>query len=129
MPPCDTKPWSCRARNVTYSIECLNCLETGDKALYWGESHWTWGDRAREHAHALETGDLKFGPVKHHQAKHNNMQPKFKYKLHKSWRKSLQRQIAESLLIQETPVEHLINSKSEWGNYSIPRLTVEREAA
>ena len=39
-----------------------------------------------------------------------------------------QRQIAESVLIQETQTEHLINSKLEWDNYSNPRLTVEREA-
>ena len=125
--PCATKTGSCRARNVTYGITCLNCQETGKTSIYWGESHRTWGDRAREHVHALETGDLKYGIVKHHTTHHNNATPKFKFKLHKSWKTSLQRQIAESLLIQETPIEHLINSKSEWGNYSIPRLTVEKE--
>ena len=67
--------------------------------------------------------------MKHHTTHHNNATPNFKFKLHKSWKTSLQRQIAESLLIQETPIEHLINSKSEWGNYSIPRLTVETETA
>ena len=75
----------------------------------------------------METGDTKYGIVKHHQAKHRDLEPKFAFKLDRSWKSSLQRQIAESILIQETPLESLINSKSEWGSYSIPRLTVESE--
>ena len=125
--PCKTKAGSCRARNITYGIECLNCKTEGNRAVYWGESHRTWYDRAKEHGKAIETGDTKYGIVKHHQAKHRDLEPKFAFKLDRSWKSSLQRQIAESILIQETPLESLINSKSEWGSYSIPRLTVESE--
>ena len=96
-------------------------------AVYWGESHRTWYDRAREHGRGIATRDTNYGIVKHHLASHRDQEPKFAFKLDRSWKNSLQRQIAESILIQETPLESLINSKSEWGAYSIPRLTVESE--
>ena len=33
----------------------------------------------------------------------------------------------EAIKISETPPENLMNSKSEWGNNSVPRVVVEQE--
>ena len=30
-------------------------------------------------------------------------------------------------MIEETPQKHLMNSKSEWGNNSVPRVVVEQD--
>ena len=57
--PCRSKAGSCKARNITYSITCNLCTKIGEKAVYWGESHRTLGDRAENHRVALETGDLE----------------------------------------------------------------------
>ena len=52
----------------------------------------------------------------------------FDYKIHRKWKSSLERQVGESILIEHTPLEVIINSKSEWGQGSrIPRITVRRE--
>ena len=113
--PCKHKEGSCRARNVTYGIECLNCKEAGQRSVYWGESHRTWYDRSKEHSKALEKMDTNYGIVKHHMANHSDKPPKFSFQLNRSWKSSMQRQVAESILIQETPIACLINSESEWG--------------
>ena len=39
----------------------------------------------------------------------------------------MERQIMEALKIAETPPETLMNSKSEWGNNSVPRVVVQQE--
>ena len=108
--PCRTKPGSCRARNVTYSIECPKCDH-----VYFGESHRTWHDRAREHGDAVRLGDQK-NPLVKHQILHQPEEGgplEFKFKLDKKWRSSLQRQIREAIFIQGYDQDKLMNSRAE----------------
>ena len=59
---------------------------------------------------------------------HPTLDPDFEYKLHKKWKSSLERQVGEAILIDHTPLDVILNSKSEWGQGSrIPRITVRRE--
>ena len=125
--PCRSKAGSCKARNITYSISCNLCTKEGEKAVYWGESHRTWWDRAENHRVALDTGDLDYAVVKHMVNKHQGAQWDYKFDLHKSWKTSLERQIMEAIKISETPPDDLMNSKSEWGNNSVPRVVVEQD--
>ena len=37
----------------------------------------------------------------------------------------MERQVKEAQLISDTPVEHLLNSRSEWGSNSIPRVVIQ----
>ena len=92
---------------------------------YWGESHRSWHDRSEEHIKALKSGNQGNALVKHQTLHHPDETPNFQFKLHKSWKTSLQRQIQEGLLIQNTDTDLLMNSRSEWGNNGIPRIVIQ----
>ena len=123
--PCTTKPGSCRSRNVTYKIVCNTCAKSGQSKIYWGESHRAWADRCQDHVDAVKSGNLAYAIVKHHHNEHGNTPPDFLYKLHRSHRTSLERQITEALLIEHTNVENIMNSRAEWGFNAIPRDRIE----
>ena len=110
---------------MTYSISCNICSVRGETAVYWGESHRTWFDRSENHKVALETGDKDYAVVKHMVNCHPGEEWDYKFALHGSWRSSMERQVMEAKLIDETPVEHLLNSKSEWGSNSIPCVVIQ----
>ena len=77
---------------------------------------------------ALRTNNEKYAVVKHMTNEHPNLQPNYQYKLHRTWRSSLERHIGEALQIDNTSPEVLMNSKSEWGQGSrIPRIIVMRD--
>lgn len=56
-PPCRTKVGACKARNVTYRLECKDCQRDGVKSSYWGETSRTFFDRAVEHEANLTRGE------------------------------------------------------------------------
>ena len=58
---------------------------------------------------------------------HSNEQPDFKFSLDKSWKTSLLRQLREAMLIDATPPDELMNSKSEFGSNSVPRVVIEQD--
>ena len=121
-PPCETKSGSCKQRNITYSVECL---QEGCKHIYWGESHRTWHDRSQEHLNSLEKGDESNALAKHQKLHHPEQPPLFKFKVDRTWKTSLGRQIREAILIQGSDPDTLMNSRSEWGSYAIPRVVIE----
>ena len=125
--PCMSKLGSCLKANVTYNITCQICAEQGILQQYWGESHRTWWDRFQDHKRALENLGEKYATVKHHLNHHANVPPNFKYKLHKTWKSTLERQVGEALEINSSPPESLMNSKSEWGHNALPRITVLKD--
>ena len=125
--PCVTKPGSCRTRNLTYSITCLHCQEAGNTAKYWGESNRTWWDRSREHWNARKSNNTDYAIAKHMSNCHQGMEPRFQFKADRSWKSALERQLGEALLIDNTPQEHLMNGKSEWGLNPIPRVKIENK--
>merc|ERR1711954_635291 len=121
--PCLNKAGSCLKKNVTYRIQCQIC-----QTIYWGETHRGWGDRAKEHLNALRTGDNKYALVKHMEKHHPEEQThRFSFKVDRSWGTSLERQIGEALLIEETDNEVLMNGKGEWGRSHIPRVRIETD--
>ena len=125
--PCQTKEGSCRQKNVTYKLTCQLCLADGKKSVYIGESHRSWWDRAANHERALRTLDEEYATVTHHLEFHPNKSPSFSFKLDKSHKSSLQRQIYEAILIQEEKCDHLLNKRGEWGMNSVPEHTTYDE--
>ena len=74
---------------------------------------------------ALRTGNTDYAVVKHLLNDHKGETPNYAFILHKTWKSSLERQIGEALLIDDTPRGALINSKAEVGHNTISRLKVE----
>ena len=73
----------------------------------------------------MDKTNTAYAIVKHQVNDHKESdKPEFTFKVHKSYTSSLERQIKEAIKIDEEPVDALMNSKSEWGLNSIPRITV-----
>ena len=106
---------------------CNICKTLGKNSIYWGKSHRTWWDRNSDHIQALRDSNTKYATVKHMMNHHPDEAPDFSFKLDKSHRSSLHRQLSEAIKIDETPVDELMNSKSEFGSNSVPRVTIEDE--
>ena len=87
----------------------------GKTRVYVGESHRSFWDRACEHDNALKEKDEWFGVVKHWMEEHPELlePPKYEYKVLKSHRTSLERQIAEALEISATDAATPLNTKTE----------------
>ena len=69
--------------------------------------------------------DEKNPLVKHQILHHQGEVISFIFKVDKTWRTSLSRQIRESLMINQEDPSKLINSKSEWGAQNgVPRITI-----
>ena len=91
------------------------------------ETNRSWWDRYWDHAKAMERNDEKYAIVKHQANFHPQEPPNFIYKQHRTWKSSLERQVGEAIMINETKPGSLMNSKSEWGHNSIPRISVIRD--
>ena len=102
-------------------IPCLLCQDKGLKAIYIGESHRTWGDRQEDHEAAITEGNLKYGIVKHLREYHAEQTPKFKYEVKQSHVSAIERQISEAIMLQQTPRDIIMNSRSEWGFNFLPQ--------
>ena len=125
--PCRSKEGSCLKHNVVYQITCMTCKNLGHTRVYYGESHRSAWDRSEDHRNALRTEDETYAIVKHWKIEHKEAKPEFQFKVVKSYRSSLDRQISEAILIDNEPPQHLLNSKSEWGSNRIPRLIIDPE--
>ena len=120
---CQVKPGACKTRGVVYEIHCLECKEKGLKSLYIGETHRTMWDRIGEHFSKLESGAKDSALLKHWRAIHQDTlsKPRFSAVKVGSYRTSTERQIREAIRIDAAEYDHLLNSKSEWGQNAIPR--------
>ena len=62
---CRSKPGSCKNRNLTYVIQCTECLTKGTIAKYHRETHRTMWDVCRDHINALEKQDESHYPAEY----------------------------------------------------------------
>ena len=88
------------------------------------ETHRTLFDRVREHLDDIANSEEKNAMVKHMAKYHPDESPDFSFKLHKSWKTSLAREIGEALEITGHNSSSLMNCKSELGMNSVPRVSV-----
>ena len=138
----------CKRRNIVYETWCITCHDRdmqeaeeqagGDqkeqkrledkikKYKYVGESARSCYERGWEHQADLENLSTKSHMLKHAVEKHtgeeiNNL--KFGMKILRSAKRPMDRQIWESVLIQEGRKHYLLNSRSEFNRCAVPRLT------
>ena len=81
-------------------------------------------DRIEEHLEDLDKANEKNALVKHMANHHPGQVPAFKFEMHKVWKTSLSHQIGEAMEISRHDPTKLMNSKSEWGMNTIPRVKV-----
>ena len=126
--PCQTKEGACIRHNIVYLITCLDCKVKGETRVYWGESHRAAWDRSSDHLQAIKVKDEKYAVVKHWLNDHpGETPPKYQFEVKKTFRSSLERQIFESVMIDQQDRSQILNSRSEWGSNRIPRLMVDPE--
>ena len=121
---------SCRSPGVVYTIICTLCEEEGrGMAVYYGQSGKNCYARGKKHLEDFKSGDNSHCMTIHAKVHHPNeqrMMSKFKMIPLRTYRKPLERQIKEALLINNSEVDILLNSGSEWGAGRVPRASVSR---
>ena len=131
----------CTLRNILYESECGSCNELGtsklrDKdslcdsrnppSIYVGESARSVAERSKEH-----WGDYKKGKEETHmythwkQAHGNEDPPVFNFKVVKSFKSALARQVAEAVRIQQRGA--VLNIKGVYNRSKLTRLVVDSD--
>ena len=103
--------------DVTYCISCLSCLnkEKPIKTLYDGETARTARTRAMEHLEKLRKKDKESALWNHAIECHDRNIPELKVEITGTYlKKPLQRQLMESVRIDQTEADIRLNSKNEW---------------
>ena len=138
----------CRKRNIVYEIKCLTCeqaeldtlenleLDEKDKLertrninnfKYIGETSRSAFERGWEHSNDLAKLSTRSHMLKHIVITHpdeNIENVKFGMRVIKFCTTSFERQILESVTIQQERKKHtLLNSRTEYNRCSLPRLT------
>ena len=117
---------------VGYRGWCARCGAEGKVAEYWGESGSSGTFRTSQHRAAVIKNDSSSDNafVKHLQLFHpeNAGDPdSFKVRSHATFKKSLERQVNEGVNIVNSKADHLMNSKSEYHQPAVHRVTVTRQ--
>ena len=140
----------CTKRNITYETWCRSCERKEIKNIeestedeeerkvkirriklykYIGESSRSGYERGLEHQKDLKDLKMDSHMLKHYFSSHENeelREMEFGMRLVKSHRTAFNRQISESVEIQNQKRDHyILNSKSEYNRCALPRLTAK----
>ena len=116
---------NCQKEGIVYKITCQECKSKGVSSEYIGESSRTAFLRGSEHLDDLAK-KCEGSPLwKHCVEEHNSEEVKFSMKVTGSHRTPLTRQIQESVKIENSTANILMNSKSEYNGSRIPRVVIE----
>jgi hypothetical protein len=113
---------NCRKTEVKYHIKCEdpNC-----KDVYHGESSRNAYTRGAEHIASYKKHEERSHMWKHCVNKHGGEEKKFVMKIDRTFRKDpLLRQITEAIDIQDTEEQYRMNSKAEWHQPRVPRISI-----
>ena len=116
---------NCQRENVVYRITCQECGMRQVKAEYTGETSRTAYLRGREHWEGLESQKEKNALWKHCVEKHGGTKVNFSMKVLRSHKTPLSRQVHESVEIDSSKADIVMNSKGEWNGSRIPRIIIE----
>ena len=112
-----------------YKIICTLCESFGKSAIYIGESGKNAFSRGKKHIEDFVAGRSSHCMTIHHRIHHPDL-PRLvdPYRMVpvRSYKKPLDRQISEALTINNTQVDILLNSGSEWRTGRLPRASVSR---
>ena len=127
----------CVRRNILYESECGKCgdgekvteesLKSQDQnaSLYVGEPARSLFERSSEHWHAAEMMKEESHMVQHSMEFHSgDSNHAFKFRVVKSFRSALDRQIAEAIRIELRG--SILNRRGEYNRCSLTRLGVDR---
>ena len=134
------KGMSCWKRNILYETWCETCKDRDEKRAeeagddpedislfkYIGESSRSGYLRDKNHQDDARLLSTSSHMLKHFLTEHMNENPRdmiFRMKILCFKRSAFERQIHESVVIQQNRKHHLLNSKSEFNRCSLPRLT------
>ena len=78
-------------------------------------------DRLAEHTQALRTLNPAYATVRHTMEQHAGLLPAYTFHYHSSHMSSTERQIKESIKIEDYECDFILNSKGEWGTNLVPR--------
>ena len=104
--------------------------EKGLESSYWGESGFNGYTRINSHISCIEKGDTNNAFAKHLAEHHpNNIgdTKTFRFKVVRTFKSPLLRQIWEAVKIYGNKADIVMNSKSEWHQPALDRLVVTRE--
>ena len=112
-------------QGLLYSLECTKCKETGDKAIYYGESARTLFDRGLNHLDSVRRQDPEHPIVAHYREDHPGWEPHCLMRIVKFEDKNVYRQAREGFLIANFSGGKLLNGRGDWGQNLPPRLEIE----
>ena len=112
----------CHKGNINYEDKCKLCGEADAK--YFGESARNLYTRAKEHEKKFMRQDENSFMFKHQTEYHNNQPPDWSFKVVKSFKDPLSRQVGEAMLIKNHQ-GILLNSKAEF--HQAPLVRVRQE--
>ena len=138
---------NCKARNIMYESKCMICNpassreedghddqpagreQTSREAIYAGESSHSFHKRALEHVRDAQSFSTKSHIVKHWMTSHPSLPipPEMEFSVKAMFKGCLSRQISEALRINFS-TDVLLNSKGKYGNTSVSRLNVHKDA-
>ena len=131
--PCGTNDGpskvGCRVPGVMHQIICTLFESDGNRALYIGETGRNAYSRGKKHVEDFLAGRSSHCMVIHHRVHHPDV-PKsvdhYRMEPVKSFRTPLDRQVSEALTINNSQVDVLMNSGSEWRVGRLPRAAVSQ---
>ena len=131
---------NCKRRNVMYESECRRCnvpdgWKTRDKegledkrdvpSIYIGETCRSLHERSKDHLRDANTMSEESHMLQHQQEVHKDIKdPEFNFRVVKSFKTSLERQIGEAIRIQSRG--NVLNRRGEYNRCTITRLVLVR---
>ena len=106
------------------------CEKQGITAVYYGETGDSAYHRMTEHLASIKNDDDGNAFAKHlklHHPDHKGDHSVFKMESCRTFKKCLERQVAEGVAISSSKADLLLNSKAEFHQPAIQRVTVTRE--
>ena len=119
------KGGNCQKEGIVYKITCQECKRKQVSSHYIGESSRTAFLRGQEHLEDLHSKRSDKPLWKHCVDEHGGKIVEFTMKVVRSHRTPLTRQIHESVEIENSSSQILMNSKGEYNGSRIPRIVIE----
>ena len=119
-----------RRAGVVYRGTCNICKKENITAEYYGESAFSGYYRTNTHSREIQKKDLENAFAKHLNIYHPEREGDptvFTIKVIQTFLKPMPRQTTEAVFIHNSKADILMNSKSEFKQPAVPRVTTTRE--
>ena len=115
-----------------YGAKCELCEKSGVLAEYIGETGDNAFHRSEEHKNDVRSKITKNALAKHLEGHHQQNVADisaFKFNVHSTFSRALDRQVFEGTLISNSEADILMNSKAEFHQPAVTRIVTTREVA